>query len=61
MYRQDEFDYLLKILLVGSESVGKFSILRQYSESIFTKDGNSTIRVEFKIKKFEISNKLIKL
>lgn len=58
---QTEYDYLFKILLIGSSNVGKSSILLRYTEDNFFESYISTIGVDFKIKTIEINNNIIKL
>ena len=52
--------FLIKLLLVGYSGLGKTSILLRYVENSF---GNTltSIGIDFKIKKFTINNKVIKL
>lgn len=58
---QTEYDYLFKILLIGSSNVGKSSIMTRYVDNIFCESYISTIGVDFKIKTLEVNNKIIKL
>lgn len=46
---QEDYDYLIKILLIGNTSVGKSSILMQFSENKFNTNFLPTIGVDFKI------------
>lgn len=46
----DEYDYLFKILLIGSSGVGKSSILLRYTDDEFNSHWMSTIGVDFKVK-----------
>ena len=57
----DEYDYLFKILLIGDAAVGKSSILLRYADNIFNEAYMSTIGIDFRIKDFNMDNKLIKL
>jgi len=43
------YDYLIKVLLLGDNSVGKSSILSRYVEDSFSSDIMSTIGVDFKV------------
>jgi Ras-related protein Rab-11A len=56
-----EYDYLLKIVFAGDCSVGKTSLLRKYTDKLFTLETKPTIGVEFYTKGVEIDNKIIKL
>ena len=56
-----EYDYLFKILLIGSSGVGKSSLLSRYSEDSYEANFLPTIGVDFKIKTIEIDGKKVKL
>lgn len=57
-----EYDYLFKILLVGSEpSSGKSSLLLRFAEDSFSETYISTIGVDFKIKTLPHNGKTVKL
>jgi small GTP-binding protein len=56
-----DYDYLLKILLVGDMSVGKSSLLTRYADNTFSESYISTIGVDFKIRTIMFDNRKIKL
>ncbi len=60
-----QFDLVLKILLIGDSNVGKSSILVRYTEDMFSPTYITTIGIDFKVKKININvngeNKKIKL
>lgn len=56
-----EYDYLLKIILIGDPSVGKSSLLLRYVDNSYEDSYICTIGVDFKIKTIEISGKRVKL
>ena len=45
-----DYDYLFKIVLIGSSSVGKSSLLRRYSDDSFQESYLATIGVDFRFK-----------
>ncbi len=55
----DNYDYLYKIILVGTSNIGKTALVNHYFD---VKDnfGYSTLGVEFYVKKFEINDTKIK-
>lgn len=55
------FDYLLKIVIIGDQSVGKSSILVRYADNVFSDQSISTIGVDFKIKTLTLQGKTVKL
>ena len=55
------YDYLLKILLVGNSGVGKSSISSRYACNTFTEDYMPTIGIDFNVKLIPFNDKHIKL
>jgi len=56
-----EYDYLLKVVMVGDSGVGKSCLLKRFASREFTGDYISTIGVDFEIKTLEMDGKTIKL
>lgn len=56
-----QYDYLLKILLIGDEDVGKTAILFRFCDDAFNASFISTIGIDFKIKTVEVNGKVVKL
>ncbi len=56
-----EYDYLFKIVLIGDAGVGKTSIVRRYTDGIFTSAGIPTIGVDFCIKTLQIGSSAVKV
>jgi Ras-related protein Rab-1A len=54
-------DQELKIVLVGSSSVGKSSLLFRFIDSKFVESTLSTIGVDFKFRTLTIKNQRVKL
>ncbi|KAL0055152.1 hypothetical protein WJX82_007852 [Trebouxia sp. C0006] len=59
--RRQDYDYLIKLLLIGDSGVGKSCLLLRFSEDSFTSSFITTIGIDFKIKKIMLDNKWIKL
>ncbi len=55
---KDEYDHLLKILLIGSSGVGKSSISNQFVNKNFNQKTLNTIGVDLKIKNIKYQNKI---
>ena len=56
-----DYDYLFKLLLIGNSAVGKSSLLLRFSDNIFNDSFLPTIGVDFKIRTFDLNNKIVKL
>merc|ERR1712166_432399 len=56
-----QYDYLIKLLLIGDSGVGKSCLLCRYSEDIFHNKFITTIGIDFKIRATELDGKKIKL
>lgn len=55
------YEYIFKIILIGSSGVGKSSILQRYIQKIFNESYASTIGVDFFMKSITIGDKSIKM
>lgn len=60
MTRQEEFDYLFKIVMIGDSGVGKSNLLSRFVDNTFNMDSKPTIGVEFATKTTTIDGKSIK-
>ncbi|KAL3536222.1 hypothetical protein ACH5RR_004683 [Cinchona calisaya] len=56
-----DYDYLVKLLLIGDSGVGKSCLLLRFSEDSFTTSFITTIGIDFKIRTIELDGKRIKL
>ena len=56
-----DFDYLVKLLIIGDYGVGKSSLLIRYCDDTFTNSFITTIGVDFKLKTMQIEDKTVKL
>ena len=59
--KNQEYDYLFKLLLIGDSGVGKSCLLLRFTDDTYTESGFSTIGVDFKIRTIELDEKTIKL
>ncbi|ODV71728.1 Rab family GTPase YPT31 [Cyberlindnera jadinii NRRL Y-1542] len=55
-----DYDYLLKIVLIGDSGVGKSNLLSRFTRNGFNLDSKSTIGVEFATKTLEVDGKKLK-
>ena len=60
MTKQEEFDFLFKIVMIGDSGVGKSNLLSRFVENTFNMDSKPTIGVEFATKTTVIEAKSIK-
>ena len=58
--KPNEFDFLVKVVLIGDASVGKSSLMLRYVDDTFEDNYICTIGVDFKIKTFELDGRKIK-
>ena len=56
-----EYDYFFKIVIVGSQGVGKSSIFLRFSDNSYSDNYAATIGVDFKFKTLEIDHSQCKL
>jgi len=55
------YDYLIKLLLIGDSGVGKSAILMRFADDSFTSSFITTIGIDFKIRTITLDGKRIKL
>lgn len=56
-----DYDYLIKLLLIGDSGVGKSCLLLRFSDDSFTTSFITTIGIDFKIRTVDLDGKRIKL
>ena len=56
-----QYDFLIKLLLIGDSGVGKSCLLLRYCEDSFTTSYITTIGIDFKIRTVDLGGKRIKL
>ncbi|XP_050883959.1 ras-related protein RABE1c isoform X1 [Lathyrus oleraceus] len=57
----EDYDYLLKVLLIGDSGVGKSSLLVRFSEGSFSTSYLPTMGIDFRNRNIEMHGKRIKL
>lgn len=60
VFKDDEYDYLFKIVLIGDSGVGKSNLLSRFTKNEFSLESKSTIGVEFATKSIQVDGKIIK-
>lgn len=60
MNEYDDFDMVVKIVLIGDSAVGKSNILNRYTKDKFTLNSKSTVGVEFGAKCVTLKDQTIK-
>ena len=58
---QNKYEYIFKIILIGSSNVGKSSILKRYIQKVFNDVYSCTLGVDFFMKSIDVGEKSIKL
>jgi len=60
MSKDDEYDYLFKVVLIGDSGVGKSNLLSRFTRNEFNLESKSTIGVEFATRSIRCDGKTIK-
>jgi Ras-related protein Rab-11A len=60
MSKDDEYDYLFKVVLIGDSGVGKSNLLSRFTRNQFNLESKSTIGVEFATRSIKVDSKTIK-
>jgi len=60
MSKDDEYDYLFKVVLIGDSGVGKSNLLSRFTRGEFNLESKSTIGVEFATRSIKCDAKTIK-
>ncbi|KAG7272127.1 hypothetical protein CRUP_021987 [Coryphaenoides rupestris] len=58
--RDDEYDFLFKVVLIGDSGVGKSNLLSRFTRNEFNLESKSTIGVEFATRSLQVDGKMIK-
>ena len=56
-----EYDHLFKIVIVGSQGVGKSAIFLRFSDNYYFENYTATIGVDFKFRTLEVDHSQCKL
>jgi len=59
--KNKEYDYFMKIVLVGQSSVGKSSLMLRFTDDKFNESYVNTIGVDFRFRTLQINDKRIKM
>ncbi|KAL1241204.1 Ras-related protein [Trichinella pseudospiralis] len=58
--KDDEYDYLFKVVLIGDSGVGKSNLLSRFTRNEFNLESKTTIGVEFATRSIQVDGKTIK-
>jgi len=58
--KDDEYDYLFKVVLIGDSGVGKSNLLSRFTRNEFNLESKSTIGVEFATRSIQVGGKITK-
>ena len=59
--KEEEFDIIFKVIIIGDSNVGKSNLMRRYLNQEFSKETKATIGVEFGSKHLEIEGYAVKI
>eukprot|EP00042_Codosiga_hollandica_P023889 m.97313 g.97313 ORF g.97313 m.97313 type:complete len:213 (-) comp51354_c0_seq2:237-875(-) len=60
MSKDDDYDFLFKVVLIGDSGVGKSNLLSRFTRNEFNLESKSTIGVEFATRSIQVENKTVK-
>jgi small GTP-binding protein len=60
MSKEDEYDFLFKVVLIGDSGVGKSNLLSRFTRNEFNLESKSTIGVEFATRSIKVDDKTVK-
>ncbi len=60
MAKEEEYDFLFKVVLIGDSGVGKSNLLSRFTRNEFNLESKSTIGVEFATRSIKVDGKVIK-
>lgn len=58
--KEDDYDFLFKVVLIGDSGVGKSNLLSRFTRNEFNLESKSTIGVEFATRSVKVHNKTVK-
>ena len=58
---ESDFDYTIKLLVVGDSTVGKTNFIRMFIENVFSQNYMTTSGIDLKTSSIEIKNKKIRV
>ncbi len=59
--KDDSYDHLVKVLMIGESGVGKTCIIQRFSKNEFSMNHLSTIAIDFKLKMIEVNDVKLKM
>ena len=59
--RNGQYDYLLKLIIIGDAGVGKTCLLLRFSEESYQNSHIATIGIDFKIRTINLDGKNVKV
>ena len=59
--KEESYDYLVKILMIGESGVGKTCIIQRFNKNEFSLTHLSTIAIDFKMKIVNVNGSRIKM
>lgn len=60
MSKEEEYDFLFKVVLIGDSGVGKSNLLSRFTRNEFNLESKSTIGVEFATRSIKVDGKVVK-
>lgn len=57
---EDDFDHLLKIVIIGDSGVGKTNLIYRFTKNMFNIDSRATVGVDFSAKTIRVKDSVVK-
>jgi small GTP-binding protein len=61
MMNRNDYDQMMRLLIIGNSSVGKTCLLRRFAEGNFSENFIPTVGIDFSVKTIKVENKNIKV
>ena len=60
MSASETYDYLFKVVLIGSSNAGKTNLMTRFTKNEFSLDSKTTVGVEFSTRSIQVDGQLVK-
>lgn len=61
MVSKQQYDYMIRLIMVGDSEVGKTSLITRFTDEMFKEGHIATIGIDFRVKTLALDGKNVKL